>query len=151
SVFKTLGAQHDLDEAADARRRLIDAVSPQTVLSAFDVDEGIVRRLVDAAIFPELLSREMATALLDTTDVNSVVVFVESSSGELRIVTAAGCDTTAARSLARGAHQGSKEHEGDLVLIESLGRDHDGPRRCVLASRLPLTELAMARFKMFTA
>ena len=151
SVFKTLGAQNDLDEAADARRRLNDAVSPQAALSAFDVDEGIVRRLVDAAIFPELLSREMATALLDTTDATSVVVFVESSSGEPRIVAAAGCDATAARSLARAAHQSSREHDGGLLLIESLGRDHDGPRRCVLASKLPLSELAMARFKMFTS
>ena len=77
SVFKTLGAQHDLDEAAEVRRRIVALPPPQAALTAFEVDEGIVRRLVDAAIFPELLSREMATALLDTTEVDSVVVFVQ--------------------------------------------------------------------------
>jgi DNA-binding NtrC family response regulator/tetratricopeptide (TPR) repeat protein len=151
AVFRTLGAQHDLNEATEAQRRVLEAPTPQAERSASDVDEGIVRRLVDAAIFPELLSREMATALLDTTDADSVIVFVESSSGELRIVAAAGCDLTTARSIARASHQGSKEFNTDLLLTELLGRDHDGPRRCSIVSSRKLNELAMARFRMFTA
>jgi len=152
TVFKTLGAQLDLDEAAASRRRLADPRPPLAALSAYDIDEGIVRRLVDAAIFPELLSREMATAILETMDdVEAVVVFVESSSGELRVIAAAGCDQTTARSLARAAHQGSKEFADGPLLAELLGRDHDGPRRCALASRRSLGEHALARFRMFTA
>jgi len=151
SVFKTLGAQHDLDEAADVRRRITELPSPQAALTAFEVDEGIIRRLVDAAIFPELLSREMATALLETTEVDAVVVFVESSSGELRIVATAGCDISTARALARAANQGSTEYGNGQVLGEVLGRDHDGPRRCALMTMRRLDELALARFRMFTA
>jgi hydrogenase-4 transcriptional activator len=151
SVFKTLGAQHDLDEVADVRRHINELPAPPAALTAFEVDEGIVRRLVDAAIFPELLSREMATALLDTTDAEAVVVFVESSSGELRIVAHAGCDIGTARSLARAANQNASESSNGQLLIEPLGRDHDGPRRCVLQTKNRLTELAMARFRMFTA
>ena len=50
------------------RARLLDAdagAAPQPVFAA-DAEEGIVRRLVDAAIFPELLARETATALIET-------------------------------------------------------------------------------------
>src|SRR5262249_46783681 len=75
----------------------------------------------------------------------------ESSSGELRIVAAAGCDQSTARTLVRAAHQGSREYEGDRLMTELLGRDHDGPRKCLLASRLSLSDIAMARFRMFTA
>ena len=56
AVFKMLGAERDLDEAAAARGLLKQTLaSPQPAFTA-DAEEGIVRRLVDAAIFPELLS-----------------------------------------------------------------------------------------------
>ena len=76
SVFKTLGAQRDLTEvnavrsAADATPRRGRRVMPA------DADEAIVRRLVDAAIFPELLARETATALSKSPRLDAVVVFV---------------------------------------------------------------------------
>jgi hydrogenase-4 transcriptional activator len=56
-----------------------------------------------------------------------------------------------ARALARATAQGNKEFGGHPLLTESLGRDADGPRRCALAASRPLSELAMARFRMFTA
>src|SRR5687767_6497801 len=52
SVFKSLGAQRDLDEAAAARELLSRGVAADPAATAADVDEAIVRRLVDAAIFP---------------------------------------------------------------------------------------------------
>ena len=62
SVFKTLGAQRDLDEAAEARSVLAHAAPVTGDAETGDADEAIVRRLVDAAILPELLARETATA-----------------------------------------------------------------------------------------
>ena len=151
AVFRTLGAQNDLHEVSDVRRRLQESTPTARTLSASDIDEGIVRRLVDAAIFPELLAREMATALLDTTDGHAVVVFVEATTGELRVVASAGCEISAARELARAAIQGAKEFGDGPLFTESLGRDHDGLRRCALAARSGLSESALAHFRMFTA
>jgi hydrogenase-4 transcriptional activator len=150
SVFKTLGAQRDLDGTAAARRVLAGAATGRDGAAATDADEAIVRRLVDAAIFPELLAREAATALLETLAAQSVVVFVAPSSAELRVLAAAGSDPEAARAVASAASQGSREHGGRSLTIESLGRDHDGPRFCaVVAGRQ--READLRRFRMFCA
>ena len=65
--------ERDLDEVARPRatarrrrRRRRRRSSPPTPT------KRIVRRLVDAAIFPELLARETATALLETTEADAV-------------------------------------------------------------------------------
>src|SRR6185503_7437446 len=78
-VFKMLGAERDLDEATGARGVLQRTLAaPPPPVFADDAEEGIVRRLVDAAIFPELLSRETATAIIEATEADAVVIFVES-------------------------------------------------------------------------
>jgi DNA-binding NtrC family response regulator/tetratricopeptide (TPR) repeat protein len=151
SVFKMLGAERDLDEATGARgvlQRTLAAPPPPSF--ADDAEEGIVRRLVDAAIFPELLSRETATAIIEATEADAVVIFVESPT-DLRIVASAGCDATVAGTLARSAHQGSREYGEGVLLTEALGKEHDGPRRCVIAAPRPLNDWAMRRFRMFSA
>src|SRR6185503_8958983 len=148
AVFKTLGAEHDLEEASAARDLLARTSATPQALSASDAEEGIVRRLVDAAIFPELLSRETATAIIETTEADAVVIFVESPT-DLRIVANAGCDVTVASTLARAAHQGSREYGNGILLIEPLGKEHDGPRRCVIAAPDRLSDSAMRRFRMF--
>src|SRR4029434_6138529 len=56
--FTSLGAQRDLAEIQAVRDQLHAAPSKVFTVSASDADEGIVRRLVDAAIFKELLARE---------------------------------------------------------------------------------------------
>jgi DNA-binding NtrC family response regulator/tetratricopeptide (TPR) repeat protein len=149
-VFKMLGAERDLDEAASARVLLDRPEGTPHVMSVADADEGIVRRLVDAAIFPELLSRETATAMLETSEADAVVVFVESPS-DLRIVATVGCDASVARALARAAHQGSREYGEGVLITESLGKEHDGPRRCVIAASRRLSDSSMQRFRMFSA
>jgi DNA-binding NtrC family response regulator/tetratricopeptide (TPR) repeat protein len=151
AVFRMLGAERDLDEAAAARKLLerTSAAPPQPVF-ADDAEEGIVRRLVDAAIFPELLSRETATAIIETTDADAVVIFVESST-DLRIAASAGCDATVAATLARAAHQGSRDYGDGVLITEPLGKEHDGPRRCVVAASRPLGDSALRRFRMFSA
>ncbi len=149
-VFTKLGAQRDLDEVATARTKLqgLSAAPPQA--SRADADEAIVRRLVDAAIFPELLARETATALLEGTEADAAVVFVASAVGELRVVASAGCDPAVAHALARAAAQGSREY-GDGLLTETLGKDHDGARACTIVSAIRLSDDAARRFRMFAA
>jgi DNA-binding NtrC family response regulator len=93
----------------------------------------------------------MCAALIESTDADAVVVFVESASGELRIAAAAGCDPTVARALARAAHQGSREYGDGLLLTETLGKEHDGPRRCVMAASKRVSDEAERRFRMFAA
>ena len=67
-----------------------------------DVDEAVVRRLVEAAILPELLARETATAVLETTEAEAAVVFVATPGGDVRVLAQAACDAAApARSRAR--------------------------------------------------
>jgi hydrogenase-4 transcriptional activator len=148
TVFKMLGAERDLDEAGDARDLLSHtSATPQPVFAP-DAEEGIVRRLVDAAIFPELLSRETATAIIEATEADAVVIYVESPT-DLRIVASAGCDSTVANTLARAAHQGSREYGDGLLLVEPLGKEHDGPRRCVIAAPQQLGDAEVRRFRMF--
>ena len=148
TVFKMLGAERDLDEASTARALLARTSSTAHPMFAPDAEEGIVRRLVDAAIFPELLSRETATAIIEATEADAVVIFVESAT-DLRIVANAGCDATVAGTLARAAHQGSREYGRGVLLVEPLGKEHDGPRRCIVAVPQPLNDSAMRRFRMF--
>jgi tetratricopeptide (TPR) repeat protein len=151
TVFKMLGAERDLDEATAARAVLqITLAVPPPPVFADDAEAGIVRRLVDAAIFPELLSRETATAIIEATDADAVVIFVESPT-DLRIVASAGCDASVASTLARASHQGSREYGDGILMTEGLGKEHDGPRRLVIAAPRPLSEAALRRFHMFSA
>jgi DNA-binding NtrC family response regulator len=150
-VFRTLGAQRDLDEVAAARAQLATAPPAPAAAVSTDADEAIVRRLVDAAVFPELLARETATALLETIESDAAVVFVASPGGDVRVLAAAGCDANVARALARATLQGSQEYGAEFLLSEPLGRDHDGPRSCTVVVPWRLTESARRRFRMFVA
>jgi tetratricopeptide (TPR) repeat protein len=148
TVFKMLGAERDLDEAGAARELLSRTSGTPQPIFAPDAEEGIVRRLVDAALFPELLSRETATAIIEATDADAVVIYVESPT-DLRIVASAGCDSSVANTLARAAHQGSREYGDGGLLVEALGKEHDGPRRCVIAAPERLGDSEMRRLRMF--
>ena len=112
--FASLGAQRDLAEVQTVREQLNSAPPRVFVVSPSDADEGIVRRLVDAAIFKELLARETAAALLEVTEGSAVAVFTESAGGDVRVVAAAGCDGTAAMSL---AHAARVAHTETTVLL----------------------------------
>jgi hydrogenase-4 transcriptional activator len=151
SEFTLLGARRDLAAVNDVRQQLRVAPVSPVVPSVPAADEGIVRRLVDAAIFKDLLARETAAALLEGTDASAVVIFTESSTGDVRVAAAAGCDAVTATSLAHAARQGHSEHGGQRLLTEPLAADRDGARRCVVASAQPLGDIAAARLRMFTA
>src|SRR5688572_18307537 len=151
SVFELLG-ERDLTEVASVRALMNDASAAAPVVSAIDADEAVVRRLVDAAILPELLARETATALLETMEVDASIVFVAPAGGDVRVVAASGCDADVARALARAASQGTREYgDGLRLLTEPLGSDQDGPRACAIVAAQRLSETATRRLRMFGA
>lgn len=151
AIFGTLGAERHLEEVGAARALLNQAPAIQAMIPPHDADEAVIRRLVDAAILPELLARETATALVETIEADAAVVFIAAPGGEVRVVAAAGCDIDVARALARAASQGSREYGEGLLLTESLGRDHDGPRACTIVAARRLTDGATRRLRMFAA
>jgi hydrogenase-4 transcriptional activator len=151
AIFTSLGAERDLDEVG-AVRALLQAPAPEPAeVSIGDADDAVIRRLVDAAILPDLLARETSIALHETMEADAVVVFVAPPGGDVRILSAAGCDPDVARSLARAAMQGSREYGDGLLLTEPLGRQHDGPRHCTVVAARRLTDDAMRRLRMFAA
>jgi DNA-binding NtrC family response regulator len=109
-----------------------------------------VKRLVDAAVLPDLLARELSAALLEAVGVDLSVVFVQPASGEPRIVAHAGTDLDGARQLVKRALDGGTYGGGPLV-VETLGRDPDGPRSVVMAAPAPLGHPAMRRVRMMAA
>jgi DNA-binding NtrC family response regulator/tetratricopeptide (TPR) repeat protein len=151
TVFSALGAQRDLDEVERTRVRLETAPKISSAAATADVDEAVVRRLVEAAILPELLARETATALLETTDADAAVVFVATPGGEVRVLANAGCDSAVGRALARAAAQGSRAYGEGLLVTENLGREYDGTRHCTIVSSSKLDDTAMRRLRMFAA
>jgi DNA-binding NtrC family response regulator/tetratricopeptide (TPR) repeat protein len=152
TIFSNLGAERDLSELASVRASMNDAVQAAPLVSAVDADEAMVRRLVDAAIMPELLARETATALVETLEVDASVIFVAPSNGDVRVVATAGCDADVARSLARAAARGRRDlGDGPGVITEQLGRDHDGPRSCAVVSSRRLSDAESRRIRMFAA
>jgi tetratricopeptide (TPR) repeat protein len=150
-VFESLGAQNDLDEAVAARTLLDRTDVPSVSVSAADTDEAIVRRLVDAAILPDLLARETATALLESTEADAAVVFVNANGSDPRIIAAAGCDPVVAKALARAAAQGSREYGAGLLMTEPVGKDQDGPRYCTIVMGGAFPDGAVRRLRMFAA
>jgi DNA-binding NtrC family response regulator/tetratricopeptide (TPR) repeat protein len=151
-VFTKLGARRDLAEAEAARNTLAAAApAAQPSTRPTDADEALVRRLVEAAILPELLARETATALLEATEAEAAVVFLYPEDGEPRVVASAGCDAAFAQALARAARSGARELAGGMVLTEPLGRDHDDRRACAVHAPCRLRDETRHRFRMFAS
>lgn len=149
-VFRMLGAQRDLDEVIVARTTAARTATTKVLPSPALADDAIVRRLVDAAILPELLARETVAALLETTRADAAVLFVIAA-GDARVLAAAGCDVHVAGALARAAAQGNREFGDGSLIAESLGRDVDGPRACAVVAAHRLDEEALKRIRTFAA
>ena len=69
--------------------------------SPADADDALVRRLVDAAVLPDLLARELAATLLEAVTADATAVFAELPGGEVRLIAFAGTDADGARTVAR--------------------------------------------------
>jgi DNA-binding NtrC family response regulator len=151
SLFRALGARRDLEEVQAARALLARPPDVAGVPSPGEADDAIVRRLIEAAVLPDLLARETAGALLEATAADAVVVAVAPEADEVRVVAAVGCEADVARALARAARQGSHAFGSGLLVSEPLGRDHDGPRVCTLVSARPPSPQALRRMRMLAA
>jgi len=149
-VFQSLGALRDLEEAREASSAAQTVGTGEYVGSPADADDALVRRLVDAAILPELLARELAAALLEAVNADVVGVFVELPGGDIRVIAHAGSDLDAARTVGRLGIQGGAYGSGSLV-VEAIGREPDGPRAVAVASTRPLGAHMMRRVRMMAA
>lgn len=149
-VFQSLGAQRDLEEATAAMSAALPVGTGEYVGSPADADDALVRRLVDAAILPELLARELATAVLEAVTADIVVVFVELPGGDIRLIAHSGSDADGARLVARSSGQGSAYGSGSL-LTEHIGREPDGARTMAVASSRPLGPHLLRRIRMMAA
>src|SRR3990170_3378433 len=136
-MFESLGAARDLVETQKAASQLptVEATDP---LSSIGSDDAVVRRLIDAAAFPELLGHETAAAVRDTLDADCAVVFVEPKDGDLRLVAWTGGDRERARAIAMRAV--GRSHGTGFVVSEQTGRDIDGPRFVAILSPRPVAD-----------
>jgi hydrogenase-4 transcriptional activator len=150
SVFQSLGALRDLDAARDAMSAEPPIGTGEYVGSPADADDALVRRLVDAAILPDLLARELAAALLEAVNADAAVVYVQLPGGEPRVMAHSGTDLDAARSVARAASQGNAYGSGSLIL-ENIGREPDGIRAVAVATSRPVSGHLLRRVRMMAA
>ena len=148
SMFDSLGAARDLVETQKAAAQLpvTEASNP---LSYIDGDDAVVRRLVDAAAFPELLGHETAAAVRDTLDADCAVVFVAPQGGDLRLVAWTGGDADRARTIASRAV--GRSHGTGWVISQQTGRDVDGPRFVAILSPRPIADPLRRRLRMIAA
>ncbi len=149
-VFESLGATRDLDEARDAMASGQQVGTGEYVGSPADADDAIVRRLIDAAVLPELLARELTSALIEAISADVAVLFVVLPGGDLRLIAHAGADADGARSVARLGIQGAAYGTGSLI-VENIGREPDGPRAVAVGSSRALGHHLLRRLRMMTA
>jgi hydrogenase-4 transcriptional activator len=149
SMFESLGAARDLEETRTAAASIPLAETNQYAGAPIDADDAIVRRLVDAAAFPELLGHETASSIRDMLNAECAVVFVAPEDREVRLVAWSGCDDPRARALAARA-LGKLSGPGWAV-TERIGRDHDGARYVTVFSMRPMPDSFQRRLRMITA
>jgi hydrogenase-4 transcriptional activator len=151
SIFETLGAIPDLQDAQTALAGMPTVATGGFVGVQMDGDDTLVRRLVDAAVMPALLAREGAMALLEACDAQSSALFVVAPTGQPRIVASAGCDADSARTLVTTAARALGGTPAPLLRIEPLGRDPDGTRYAVITSSRPFIAPLIQRFRTLCA
>ena len=146
SLFESLGAARDLDETLSAAAKLPPAEPGDPVVASIDADDAIVRRLVDAAAFPELLGHETASAVRDTLDADCAVVFVAPPEGDVRLIAWTGGDAERIRAIATRAV--GRSHGTGWVVSEQMGRDIDGPRYVAVLLPHPVADALRRRLRM---
>jgi hydrogenase-4 transcriptional activator len=149
-VFQALGATRDLEQVQAARSSTQSPGTGEYVGSPADADDALVRRLVDAAVLPDLLARELAATLLEAVTADATAVFVELPGGDVRLIAFAGTDADHARTIARRALQDAGQGAGTMI-IEPIGREHDGPRYVAVLAAHPLGHPLLRRVRMMAA
>jgi hydrogenase-4 transcriptional activator len=149
-VFQALGATRDLEQVHVAMAAAQSPGTGEYVGSPADADDALVRRLVDAAVLPDLLARELAATLLEAVNADIAAVFAELPGGDVRLIAFAGSDADGARTVARLAIQGGTYGAG-VMIAEPIGREPDGPRHAVLVTARPLGHPQLRRVRMMAA
>ena len=151
TVFEALGALPDLEEARSSAAQPLPAEASGDYLAApGEADDVIVRRLVDAAVMPDLLALETASAFSEAASGDAAAVFLRAGGGDVRALSAIGCDLDAASVLARSALRGAAYGHGEFVL-EPLGHEGDDERLVVVASPHPVGHAVARRLRMIAA
>ena len=151
AIFERLGAERDVDDTQNAQQLLGLAGTGQDVISSADADDAIVRRLVDASALPDLLVRETATALFEASSAERSVMYAQLATGDILVLAAVGCDTDAARAMARSAVNGGTYGRGGVFVIEPLGRDRRGLLFGLVASPRPIGHPVMRQLRTIAA
>jgi DNA-binding NtrC family response regulator/tetratricopeptide (TPR) repeat protein len=149
-VFQALGATRDLEQVQAAMAAAQPPGTGEYVGSPADADDALVRRLVDAAVLPDLLARELAATLLEAVNADAAAVFAELPGGDVRVIAYSGVDAEGARAVARQAIQGGTSGAG-AILVEPIGREPDGARHAVLATPRHLGHPQLRRVRMMAA
>jgi DNA-binding NtrC family response regulator len=77
------------------------------------------------------------------------VLFVQGAGGQIRVVSAAGCDDDSARALAAAALRGASGP--GVMILEPIGRAPEGARFAVLSAAHAITAGFLQRFRMLCA
>jgi hydrogenase-4 transcriptional activator len=149
-VFRTLGSTRDLAETERAMAAPVSAGSGIYLGSPADADDALVQRLVNASVLPDLLARELAMAAREAVLADVAVVAVTPPAGDLRVVASAGGDASAARRVVALGLEGGA-FAAVPVVVRPLGHDADGPRRLMVASTRPWSDMALRRLRMMAA
>ena len=149
-VFQALGATRDLEQVQAAMAATQPPGTGEYVGSPADADDALVRRLVDAAVLPDLLARELAATLLEAVNADVAAVFAELPGGDVRLIAFSGTDLETARTVARQALQGGT-HGTSAIIVEAIGREPDGARHAVLVTPRPLGHPQVRRVRMMAA
>ena len=150
AAFEALGAAPDLEDAKRGTSVADPHVTGPFLGSPTDADDAIVRRLVDAAVLPDLLIVETAKALLEASGGDGAVVFVQAAGNDLHIASHLGCDLASAEALARAALGGTRTSSGEIAL-EPLGHHREGPRFGAVVSPTPIGYAVARRLRMIGA
>jgi len=151
AVFESMGALPDVAEARTSAALPAAAETSGPYLSApGEADDVIVRRLVNAAVMPDLLAIETASAFSESAAGDGAAVVLRTAGGDVRVVSAAGRHADAAAALARSALAGTSFAGGEF-LLEPLGHDGDDERLALVASSRPLGQPALRRLRMMAA
>jgi hydrogenase-4 transcriptional activator len=150
-LFESLGAAPELAETRAALSAVPTAGTGGYVGVQVDGDDALVRRIVDAAVMPALLSREGATALLEGCDAQLAVVFLQTGPNQVRVLASAGTDADSAHRFAIAAVRAAAGHGLPAMLVDGIGREAAGPRLVAVSSPRQFSTAATQRFRMLCA
>ncbi len=149
-VFAALGAKPDLEDAKRGTTVEDLRTSGPYLGSPTDTDDAIVRRLVDAAVLPDLLAVETAHALIEATGGEAAVVFVHGAGTDIHVISHVGGDVPSAVTLAQSALRADRLGASQIAL-EPLGHHRDGPRYGAVVSSTPMGYATERRLRMIGA